>query len=172
MPERIAITGRQIAVAVAAPPQLAALAAIEERRDTHGLFPILLGKDGRIVSVGSSEDAATVASAIAAGQAAIERALPGGPESADAVSGLMQIRSAGEGFLAALPEDLFYPAGEEFHRSQQVELEDGTSANFELLYRASPCADFPWLSEAEREVTTILGEDRRISRESWILEPV
>ncbi len=169
--DRIAITGRQESVLVDAPSKLAEFARLEEQRNTDKMFPIILAGNGSIVSAGRGDDTALVEDAYAAGQRAIDLASISDEHKRDAQTGLKQIRQAGDGFLATLPKDLFFPTQNEIRHNQEFALNEGVRGTLELVYRATHGDSFAWLAKAEREVITTIGPSRRISREIWSLTP-
>lgn len=72
----IAVSGRQLFAEVNAPPQLAALARIEQQRTETGLFPLMLDADGAILPVA---DAQGVSAAVTAALGAAEELIARGP---------------------------------------------------------------------------------------------
>jgi hypothetical protein len=74
----IVVSGAQVAVSVDAPENLAALARIEEQRDTAAMFPIMLSDNGRILAGGKGE---APADDLAAAMRAAERMIVARPQS-------------------------------------------------------------------------------------------
>lgn len=171
MAERIAVKGSQRGVSVDAPGKLAAFIELEERRDTNAMFPIILSASGLIVNAGSGDDAALIADAVKAGEQAIENAAKSAGEKLSAKAGLMRLQQASETYLSTLPGDLFFPSGKEVRQEQEISLGEGVDGHFSLSYLARPGDTYPWLATAERQVTTVISGNRRISREIWGMAP-
>lgn len=168
----VVVTGRQTAAEVTAPPNLASLAAIEQRRDTNGTFPLLLGESGIILTV-SGEPAVddAVASAMRAAEAMIARQ-PVPQDQRDSYRFyLAQVHAAGSNLLDVLPPDLLFPLGVPVDRSEMVVLPDGLQGRFALTYVARPQLDAPWLALAERRVQSEVGGFTRSASEVWSLGP-
>lgn len=167
------VTGRQTGAAVDAPPELAALARIEQQRDASGMFPLILSENGAILTApvppGESD---TVAAAMRAAEAVIARQPVPTDERARARFYLAEVHRTGSGLLDALPGDLFYPAGIPVERSEAVALPNGLTGRFVLSYKALPQPDAPWLARAERRVITSVGGIDRQASEVWTLGPV
>jgi hypothetical protein len=166
------VTGRQTGAEVSAPPNLAALARIEQQRDTAAMFPLLLGEDGMILSSGDrpAEDDA-VAAAIRMAEAMIAQQ-PVPPHERDRNRFyLAQVHAAGSNLLNALPHDLLFPIGMPVERSEAVVLPGGLPGRFALTYYARPHGDAPWLAQAERRVISEVGGLVRTAGEVWHLGP-
>jgi hypothetical protein len=168
----ITVTGRQTGVEVSAPPNLAALARIEQQRDTNVMFPLLLGEDGMILSsTGTLEDDDSVTAAMRAAEAMIARQ-PGSEIERDRQRlYLAQVHAAGSNLLDTFPSDLFFPLGIPVDRSEAVTLPDGLLGRFTLSYHARPQGDAPWLAFAERRVQSEVGGLIRRANETWTLGP-
>ena len=154
------IEGDLVASEIACPPALAALAAIERGRPDDGLFPILLDRAGRIVA---REPAGSL------GRGAVERAieLGGSSAAADGFLADVQAAAAGDG-LTRWPESLFLPGDEHREEAREVALPDGRAGTVRVaLDRASAAA----AGTMTRAITTDLAGTRRVSRESWALDP-
>lgn len=168
----VVVTGRQTAAEVTAPPNLASLAAIEERRDTNEMFPLLLGEGGIILTVGdepANDDA--VASAMRAAEAMIARQ-PVPQDQRDSYRFyLAQVHAAGNSLLDILPPDLLFPLGIPVDRSEMVVLPNGLQGRFALTYVARSQVDAPWLAQAERRVQSEVGGFTRSASEIWSLGP-
>jgi hypothetical protein len=164
------VTGRQTAAEVTAPPNLASFAAIEQRRDTSAMFPLLLGEGGMILTSGGDAPADTaVASAMRTAEAMIARQ-PVPEDQRDSYRFyLAQVHAAGSNLLDTLPPDLFFPIGMPVDRSEVVTLPNGLHGRFALTYSARPQVDAPWLAQAERRVQSEVGGFTRSASEVWNL---
>lgn len=166
----IVVSGAQVAVAVDAPENLAALARIEEQRDTAAMFPIMLSDNGRILAGGKGE---APADDLAAAMRAAERMIAARPQSEtrrdDIRRYLAELHRAGSGLFETLPADLFYPSGEAVEKVESVALPDGLTGEFALSWRARAVPDAGWLAEGERAITTRIEGLERRSQEVWRL---
>lgn len=169
----IVLSGAQIAAAVNAPPNLADLAQIEQRRDTSAMFPLMLSETGLILSpVGAPSADDALAAALRTAEAMIDRqSLPVDMRERSRTY-LGVIHKAGSGRFENLPGDLFFPVGKPVERSEAVALPDGLTGSFTLIYKAQAQADVPWLDQAERQVVTRIGALERTSTERWSLGPI
>lgn len=169
----ILATGHQNAVEVKAPPQLAGLARLEEQRDAGGMFPLMLSESGEILVPGKGgEDREAIAAALRLAESMIARSPGTANEHARLRHYLAEMHRAGSGALDALPTDLLFPAGETIERSETVNLPDGLTGRFALVYRAEAQPDAPWLHHAERRVETVLGDLSSATCETWSLAPI
>lgn len=166
----IMISGEQISAEVSAPPHLAAIARIEQQRDTSTMFPLMLAEDGSILSVGNvPAPSAAVTDALRAAQAMIARQTVPADDRERYRLYLAQVHQAGATALDTLPPDLLFPVGTPFEQSQVVALPGGLTGQFTLRYTAEPQADAPWLKRAERRVTTQVAGLTRSANEVWTL---
>ena len=165
----IAILGRQLSARVDAPPSLRQFAELEERRSTSAMFPVLLDAQGRIVSAGRPADGNLRQAAYATATDALASTFKDTAGLADARAGLAHLQKSSENWLTQLPQDLFYPAAQGSHMAKDLALDGGLKGSFTLDYDAKASADGAWLSRAERQVTTEIGGQRKVSRESWTL---
>jgi hypothetical protein len=168
----IVISGVQVAVAVDAPDNLAALARIEEQRDTAAMFPIMLSDSGRILGGGDGE---TPPDDLAAAMRAAERMIAVKPQPEarrEAIRRyLAELHRAGSGLFETLPADLFYPSGDAMEKVESVALPDGLTGEFALSWRARAVPDAGWLAEGERAIVTRIEGLERRSKEVWRLRP-
>lgn len=169
----IVLNGAQIAAAVNAPPNLAELAQIEQRRDTSAMFPLMLTETGLILSPRSAPSAdEALAAALRTAEAMIDRQ----PAPADARERsrayLGVIHKAGSSRFETLPADLLFPVGTPVERRETIALPDGLTGSFTLLYAAQAQTGAPWLDHAERRVVTRIGTLERVSSERWSLGPI
>jgi hypothetical protein len=168
----IVMLGRQVAAEVDAPPRLAEIAAIEQRRDASGLFPLMLSGEGTILTAPAlPPESDLVGAALRTAETLIARHYLPAAERARISLYLAEVHRAGAGLLDALPGDLMFPAREPMVRSEAVALPGGLSGHFTLHYAATPQADAPWLARAERRMETVIGRHRRRAAETWVLGP-
>lgn len=165
----IAILGRQLSARVDAPPSLRQLAELEERRSTNAMFPILLDAQGRIVSAGRPADGDLRQAAYVTATETLASTLDDAARLADARAGLASVQKSSENWLTQIPQDLFYPAAQGSHMAKDLALDGGLKGSFKLDYDAKASESGAWLSKAERQVTTEIGGQRKVSRESWTL---
>lgn len=163
----IVVDGRQTAVDVSAPDNLASLAAMERDRDDHSLFPIMLSTAGLIIGGGRKEPLDPMAAAISAARAILQR-------TKDSMEvhrrNLAAIAAGGAALLDTIPRDLLYPEGGEQILRESIPLPDGTKGVFEQRYRATANPGGGWLDQAERLVATIVADTTSTSSENWDLK--
>lgn len=165
----IAVRGRQVHVAVDAPPALAQLAAIEEGRSTADMWPILLTGSGLIIAAGSGARADDISRAVrVASDMITARPVPAAQAERE-IHYLTQLAKAGSTLLDRLPDDLFFPAEGPMHSVQKVDLPGGLVGEFELNYEARTAVGRRWLASARREVVTRLAGTWQSAREDWSL---
>lgn len=163
------IMGEQLDAKVQAPPSLASLAAIEEARSTADMWPIMLSEQGEIVAAGSGIREEDLAAAIREAEAMIaEREVPASIREAQAQY-LAQIQRTVNSLLESLPSDLFFPKMGPMRTVQTLELAEGVTGEFEIIYDAVPAQEGAWLGKAERQVITRLGDSRQRAIEEWTL---
>lgn len=169
----IIISGSQISVSVDAPPSLADLARIEERRETQAMFPIMLSEAGLVLAAGGS---AAASGDMAPALRAAEQMIAKRPQSEERRDNLRrylaEIHRAGSGQFDSLPADLFYPAGTPLRRVEAVALPGGLAGEFELVWDARAVPGEGWLASGERLVITRIEGLERRSREGWTLAPI
>lgn len=167
----IKVSGYQTSATVDAPDKLRRLAQIEEGRDASGLFPIILSENGTIMVGGRKDDDAALTKAVETARAMIAGSNRSAPDKAAAQQHLGTMQRASQPILDTMPRDLFFPQNTPIHDVRPVSLPDGGTGEFELTYSAQPVEGAPWLSRAERRITTRLGADERHSSEVWKLGP-
>lgn len=163
----IAVSGRQISAKVDAPDVVAAIAKIEEQRSTDGMFPILLSETGAIVAAGDYVAEQDEAKALQTAKDLIETHAISAATKADQLRALSILQSSFSSLLDQLPSDLFFPVSEPVKRVQTMDLSDGMTGEFELIYHAQGSEQGDWLKHAQREVITRIGDSERRSREVW-----
>ncbi|NBC88990.1 MAG: hypothetical protein GVX90_05810, partial [Alphaproteobacteria bacterium] len=154
-----------------APADLAAIASIEEQRDTDHMWPILLSQEGTIIGAGGGIPAQDRAAAMREAERLIAAKRLSADEARRHRALLAQLQYVGGTLLAHLPDDLFFPRGEPVRRSEAMALPDGSEGRFEVVYLALRTTGRDWLGEAMREIVTRVGEEEMRAREDWRLEP-
>ena len=170
----IVVSGRQTGAEVDAPPNLAAIARIEQQRDASGMLPLMLSDRGAMITAPAAlGDSDTVSAALRAAEGVIARqmGLPA-DDRARIRYYLAEMHRAGSGLLEVLPDDLLFPSGPPVERRESVTLPDGLTGQFALRYKAEPQPDAPWLARAERQVVTSVGGFDRQAAETWTLGPI
>lgn len=168
----VTVTGEQTAVSVEAPPALAALAQIEEKRSTAGMFPILLSPDGVIMAAGEITSKASIEAALEVAESVMMARGLAEASASEQQQVMAQLQAAGSSFLDQLPGDLFFPSVIPLREVRRVPLSDGLVGEFEVSWEASAQASTGLLESARREVITRIGESERRSSEDWLLEAV
>ncbi len=168
----IMVAGQQTAAEVNAPPHLAQLAQIEQRRDASTMFPVMLAEDGTILPAGGAPVASdAIDAALRAAEALIARQPVPTDERERYRLYLAEVHRAGTGLLDMLPPDLLFPSTSPIARSEVLALPGGLSGSFALRYAGEPHPDAPWLKRAERHVVTRIGSLERTASEVWTLGP-
>ncbi|WP_296721842.1 hypothetical protein [Erythrobacter sp.] len=166
----ILVSGAQVSASVDAPPNLAQLAAIEQRRSTQGMFPILLSETGLILASGPAPTApADLSAALRSAEAVIARLTRSGPRRDSLMRYLAEVHRAGSSEFEIMPADLFFPAATPVRQVEAIALPDGIAGEFALLWEARAAPDARWLAEGERQVITRIDGLERRSRELWKL---
>ena len=159
--------GEQISCTVDAPAVLEPIAAIERERIAPGPFPARLDAEGRMM--GHREAPATGREA--AVQAAITVLRQSGTSASDlqaAHADLGQLARASDAVISDTPPDLFFPLPGEASDRRELALPGGETG--EVLVELSASAGPGGLLERfERRIVTRIGEDVRLSRETWAL---
>lgn len=166
------ITGRQVSAAVFAPEKLTQLARIEETRSTDDMWPILLSENGRIVAAGQYTREKDFAAAVNEAEAMIARRPSSEETKAQQRQYLAQLHRSGGSLLDNLPPDLFFPETDQRETRRPVALPGGLKGEFVMNFTARKAADRHWLAEAERVVTTRIGDDLRRSSDRWTLSEI
>ena len=158
--------GHQVAVEVAAPPPLKAMAAIEEARDASGFLPLELDRTGLIVdwsqATGSGVDQA-VSRAIDMFEEKVARA----GDKQTSKEFVMSVGSTAAELVSQIPRDLLFPTPGRHADARSVELADGSSGTYEVSIAVQIYAENGLLRSFERSVTTKVGGSARLSNETW-----
>ncbi|MEL7187947.1 MAG: hypothetical protein AAGK17_00225 [Pseudomonadota bacterium] len=168
----IAMVGLQLSARVDAPQEIAQLAGMEEKRDTNGLFPILLSDEGIIIAAGTSMREVDLAKALQQADMMIANMPIQKVEKARHRLFLSQLQRSGSSAMDHIPPDLFFPKGMPIRSVEDISLPGNVKGHFEVRYDAYSRAGQPWLHRAIREVVTRIGGDERRSIEEWSLEPL
>ena len=166
------VTGEQIGVEVEAPAPLAPLAEIERRREADGLFPMVLSREGRILSVAGNARGEAVDRAIDTA-AAIFKAWPDQPGSVDdpdAFLSTMARTAAGQ--VSRVPRDLFFPTAGRTSDLRRIDIGDGNVGEVEVVVSVEVSPRGGLLRRSERRVETRLGGRARVTIERWEIVPV
>lgn len=165
----IAVRGKQVRVAVDAPPALAPLAGIEEARSTADMWPILLTGSGLIIAAGNGARADDISRAVRVASDMISARPVPAAQAQREIQYLAHLTKAGATLLDRLPDDLFFPAAGPMHTVRQVDLPGGLVGEFELSYEATTAVGRRWLASARRQVVTRLAGTWQSAREDWSL---
>lgn len=171
------VDGELIGSSVDAPPQLGALARIEQHRTEPGLFPLLLDRSGRIVTphAGSGADAAAKGAAISQGRGLLAAA--GIPAQArQQAQALLAPVMAAAGAGSAWPTDLFNPPADRRSERRSLALpgdsqEGDSHGEVTVTIAVDGRRDGTVPRSVERTVVTMLDGTRRVSREVWTITP-
>lgn len=157
------VSGEQTAVIVHAPPSLAQLAAIEERRVESGLFPLQLDQCGRITgwSAPGPRDHLTEALQVVRDSYAASGADLGGLIEA--------LHGASAELVTRVPDDLFAPEESLREEHRAIELPWGDHGEVLTQFEAERDPQTRLMRHAQRVVTTRYGGEERRNRESWAL---
>ncbi|MBH1942942.1 hypothetical protein I5L01_01730 [Erythrobacter sp. YJ-T3-07] len=165
----VEVTGEQVTSVVEAPPELAALARLEEQR-TASLLPLRLSASGTIVDQPGDSRLDPLPNTV------IEAAADyvAGHSSAPAVDlnvreFVAQLSQRQMGWLSRLPPDLLFPAPRDRTATREVALADGGQGRVELREKAQADRASGLLDSFVREAITTVGESSRSAAETWRL---
>lgn len=157
------LSGRQVAVSVGAPDNLARYAELEGQRVERGIFPLQLDAAGRI----TNWPARTADEQVAL---ALEEVRSQFVNSGQEVGILIEaLHNATSRMLAILPHDLFAPGEETRVDSRAIALPWGDEGEVTTRFEASRDPQTRLMRQAQRIVTTSLGGEERRNREAWEL---
>jgi hypothetical protein len=166
----LVVAGSQLSAEVAAPPALAALAALEQRRQPASLFPLVLDGGGRIALAAGNGDDAALSTAVATARRLIG-AKAGAARAVEASAFLNELTQTAAALVSRLPDDLFFPDPEPLTRSEAIALPEGGTGLIEIA-RVAERAAGGLLRTCQRVVTTRIAEDSRTATETWSLAPI
>jgi hypothetical protein len=165
------VTGEQVGVTVEAPPRIAALAELERQRVETGLFPFALDRSGVIVGGSESRPAKELERAVAIVRRTIADAPLAAGERQEAEAFVRAVHDAGAKMTSQFPDDLFAPRDDAVHATRELGLPGGEQGTIEISFTAVTDPATGLMREAHREIVTAIGQDRRVTREAWTLEP-
>lgn len=164
------LDGKLIDAAVAAPPALAAFAAMEKERPDTSLFPVRIDATGRILADGTPPPPGARAQLDQVARFAIGQSGLGAQDKL-AANQQLGLLTGGVGAIGNLPSDLFRPQPGERRERRRLSLPGGMEGEVEvaITVRAGAADTLP--QTVERVVTTTLEGTTRVSRELWSFEP-
>lgn len=167
----VLVEGRQVDATVMAPEKLAALARIEEDRNTDDMFPIQLSPDGIVVSTGTADDDGDLTKALDAAATLVSQS-DNPPDAKDAVLHyLAALQTAGSSVSDTLPPDLFFPRGDDRRDLRKISLPNGQMGEIELIRSVQLAPGKNWLNRLERRIVTRVAQSSQESQEIWSLRP-
>ncbi len=164
------VDGQQSDCHVVAPPELKALAAMEEGRTSPGPFPALIDASGRMHG-GQAKLASETPRAV---HLAIDALAARGLNAADLSEArrlLGSLAQAGGAAISAIPADLFFPAPGRQAATRDLEIGEGLTGTVDVTVMSEVRTGglLEWMT---REVVTRIANDSRRSLESWVLTSV
>lgn len=165
----LAVSGEQTFATVAAPPALAALAAIERSRSAPDVFPLALDDAGLILSSGRSPDPATLVRALETGRALLESLPIAAEDRQDAHTFMTQLAGLSARAVSRMPRDLFFPQAGRDATTRDIALPGGDTGSIAVVSSASAAADTGLLVASERRIVTRIGGSERHTAERWTL---
>ncbi len=163
------VEGAQISSTIEAPPVLARIAELERARIETGLFPLMLGVDGMIRAGPEAQPLAELDEAVDLALAQIRQAIPEAPEQREASAFILRLQQAAGSIGTQMPRDLFVPPADAAPLIRAIDLPGGDSGQIEINFRGRISAASGLMVEAERIITTTVGETRRSTVENWSL---
>ncbi len=168
--EGFMVHGQQVDVAVNAPEELSPFAGMEAARDESGLFPLAIDPFGLMLSY---DQHAAAGPAI---QQAVDRTLSAlrdqqmlQEERAMLSAFVAAVHSAGNRITAHMPVDLFAPAGPLRQEELSIALPDGGEGHVVTRFSGETDSNTGLMRFASREIVTEVGDNRRMTSESWNL---
>ncbi|WP_126665484.1 hypothetical protein [Croceibacterium ferulae] len=166
------VTGEQVAVEVDAPPQLDRFVQMERERVEDGLFPLQLTEAGQIVGLKKVAPAEQLDDAIAQVLATIAEVVKPAADAEQLGRFARAIHENALLLLTTLPPDLFAPERAQHQESRTLNLPDGSEGVVTASYRMARAPTTGLLTEAQREVITVVGGHHKRTVESWTLQPL
>lgn len=167
------VKGELIDCQVEAPPQLAALAALERARPDGTLFPAYLDGNGRMLDQASAGSGPGPGKLNLQGareaRRLVNQSAVSDPAKTQIATYLDQIVN-GAG-TSPWPTDLFNPARPETREQRRIALADGTNGAIAVTVAAHGWSPGRLPDLVERTVVTELDGTRKVSREQWTIEP-
>jgi hypothetical protein len=163
------IDGEQVSSSVEAPPNLAAYAAIEQKRIERGIFPIELDASGLIRSVPGPTAPTGATQGVELALAQIKTMpLPEGDRD-EARAFLLGLEQAAGRISSAPPPDLFTPPATAEQATREVMLPGGLAGSIASRFSGTVSPATGLLDQAERVVTTETAGSTRRTLEHWSL---
>lgn len=162
------IEGDLIAVAIEAPRQFEALAALERSRPDTGMFPMRIDETGRFVAAQAPPPPPAAPEVEHIAQGLVPASLS--PTEAHDASAFIS-QTAASPIRTAWPDDLFRPTPGKRSSSQVIALPGGKTGEVTVAIEASIDPGSGLVATLEREVTTRLGDSTRVTIETWTLSP-
>ncbi|MBX7513976.1 hypothetical protein K3179_05360 [Qipengyuania sp. GH38] len=158
--------GRQVAVEVAAPPALKAMAAIEEARNASGFLPLELDRTGLIVEW-SHETGSGVDEAVRRAIDMFDKSVGKAGDKQTTSEFVVSVGRMAAELVSQIPRDLLFPTPGRKVEARPVELADGMTGSYEVMIGAEVHDETGLLRSFERSVTTRVGDSARLSSEVW-----
>lgn len=165
----LTVRGEQIDAAVAAPPSLAPLAALEQARSTSGMFPITLDAAGLIVAGGDDADSPQLARAFETARVLFASLPRSQAQIDDAKAFMANLARMSASAVSQLPRDLFYPQSGAETSSRAIALPGGDVGTITVTASATAAVDSGLLMASERRIVTRMHDSERMSAEAWRL---
>ncbi|WP_128891417.1 hypothetical protein [Erythrobacter sp. HKB08] len=163
------LSGKQVSVAVDAPPALAALADIERKRIADGFLPMEITPGGMIASRSAVPSKEAVAQAVEVAARLFEDGGMPAQDRAAANRFLAHIHQSASQSLSALPTDLFMPVSTRHQASEEILGAGGVAGEVGSVFTAEMAENGHHMAWAKRVVTTRIGGDERVSSDLWEL---
>jgi len=164
------VTGTQISVRVEAPPALAALAAMEERREEDGFFPLRLDQHGLILPSPGEAAFSELPEAVASAALAYARERSAGLDAAAASRQFIaDLSDRSHRWLTLMPRDLFFPEPRDRSVSREIALADGTKGVIRMRETAQADPATGLLASFARVAETGTQNLARTGSETWTL---
>ena len=164
------IDGKQVAVSVDAPPNLAAYVRLEQQRTEAGMFPIMLDSHGLIRSDPEVTSHATLDRAVALALAQVEKMKLSDADKSEARSFLLSLEQAADKISSEPPANLFTPPPAPERLTREVALPGGLSGSISTQFSGSTAPETGLLERAERIVLTGTAGTTRRTLEHWRLD--
>lgn len=165
------VSGEQLYCNVEAPASLTALAEMEKRRKGTGPLPALLTSSGRFAYPVDEEPVET-GKAVEAAVAVLERQLRDQAQLEQARRVLADLASAASKSLSAIPADLFFPDAAQTKLSREIDVGPGLTGRVVVEIASIVRPGSGLLKSTRRQLVAQIGDDERLSREVWTLDPL
>jgi hypothetical protein len=164
------VEGRQLGSTIEAPPNLEALARLEQERLEEGMFPLDLDREGIIRSGPASVAMPNLQQAIDIALSQLTAGLDSAAQLGEVRTFMAGLQQAAGTLSSAMPPDLFVPPSSVQRASREIDLPGGLHGSFSTEYSGSISQDTGLLAHARRVILTETGGTRRETVESWTLE--